>query len=584
MGCIKNSKGTHYSQLRDVVYTSTWIRLFPPPNSSQQTDILEIYFIIGLNSREKEPSGDLEMETTKFTHIIVGAGSAGCIVAAKIVENPLSNVLLIEAGPDNNPAGSEQPQGVRNARKVPMKGQTELFDPAIDWNVVVDIPGGQSMVVPQAKIMGGGSSINGGIALRNTAADCREWVDLGNDSWDFDTVCRIYEELEDDKMRWSHGRHPIVRTYPDEAGRIQKAFVESALASGFQEVLDFNAPGAEGVGPSPVCRRGHQRVSASNTFIDPIRGQKNLTILTETEVHSVACSEKRATGVVLADGRKISASEEVIICAGALFSPAILQRSGIGPSALLNSLGIPTISDLPVGLNLSDHVCIPIVAKPKDGAYADDDYSLQMQARWSSSLLPGQTDLQMVCFSYLNAPAASTGTQGRSLSGMAVGHVAGIGCNLNKPTSTGSVMIKSTDAREAPKVAPNYLQTDQDRKAAREVVRKAVEVMTSGPMQRVLHEPIGLDISALESNEYLDDWIQWQYSTTYHFSGTCRMADRKKGGVVDQSGCVYGVQGIRVCDASIIPTSPAANNMWTTMMFALRIGEGSARYRETRAA
>ncbi|KAG0649576.1 Betaine aldehyde dehydrogenase [Hyphodiscus hymeniophilus] len=513
------------------------------------------------------------METTRFTHIVVGAGSAGCVVTAKIVENPNSHVLLIEAGPDSNPAGAEVPQGVRNARKVPMKGQSELFDPTIDWNVVVDIPGGQSMIVPQAKIMGGGSSINGGTALRNTAADCREWAGLGNDSWDFDTVSRIYQELEDDELRGTRGLHPIVRTLPDEAGRIQKAFAESALASGFQGVLDFNEPGAEGVGPSPVCRRGHQRVSASNTFIDPIRGRKNLTILTGTEVDMVEFSGKRATGVVLADGRKIAASEEVIISAGGIFSPAILQRSGLGSSSLLNSLGISTISDLPVGHNLSDHVCIPIVAKPRIGAYANDDYSLQMQARWSSSLLPGWTDLQMVCFSYLNAPVPSPGTQARSLSGSAVGHVAGIGCNLNKPTSMGSVMIKCTDAREAPKVAPNYLQTDQDRKAAREVVRKAFEVITSAPMQRVLTEPTGLDVSILESDESLDDWIQRQYSTTYHFSGTCRMADQDKGGVVDQSGRVYGVQGLRVCDASIIPTSPAANTMWTTMMFAQRIGK-----------
>jgi len=524
------------------------------------------------------------METAKFTHIVVGAGSAGCIVTARIVENPNSHVLLVEAGPDNNPADHKQPQGVRNARKVPMNGQSELFDPTIDWNVVVDVPGGQSMIIPQAKIMGGGSSINGGTALRNTAVDCREWAELGNSSWDFDTVCRIYQELEEDELRGTLGLHPIVRTLSAEAGRIQKAFIDGALASGFQGVLDLNAPGAEGVGPSPVCRRGHQRVSASNTFIDPIRGQKNLHILTKSEVSVVEFSGKRAIGVVLADGRKISASEEVIISAGALFSPAILQRSGIGPLRLLKSLGLPIISDLPVGDNLSDHVCLPIVAKPRDGAYANEDYSLQMQARWSSSLLPGRTDLQMVCFSYLNAPVASSGTQRRSLSGSAVGHVAGIGCNLNKPTSIGSVTIKSTDASEAPKVAPSYLQTDQDRKAAREVVRKAFEVITSAPMQQVLTEPIGFDVSALESDEYLDDWIQRQYSTTYHFSGTCRMADRNKGGVVDQSGHVYGVQGLRVCDASIIPTSPAANTMWTTMMFAQRIGSSIANHRATRDA
>lgn len=507
-----------------------------------------------------------------FTHIVVGAGCAGCIVAARIAENDNFNVLLIEAGPDYDPAKSLVPHGVQDARKVPMKGQSEVFDPRLDWNVIVDVPEGQPMVVPQAKIMGGGSSINGGTALRNTEADCKEWVELGNGAWNYDAVCHVYQSLENDEVRGTKGAHPITRTTPEEANKIQAAFVEAALSAGFDPVLDFNAPGAEGVGPSPVCRQGDVRVSASNTFIDPIRGKGNITILTETHVDKVAFSGCRATGVVLIDGRTVSASKEVIVCAGTFFSPAILQRSGIGPSDLLSELGIPTVADLPVGNNLCDHVCIPLVAKPRAGAYEPGDYSLQMQARWSSSLHPGSTDFQMVCFSYLNAPPAGDGTQGRSLSGTAVGHVAGIGCNVNKPTSLGSVRIKSTDAAEAPRIAPNYLQTDHDRRAAREIVRKVYGIITSDAMQRVLHRPDGLDNSILESDDRLDRWIQCQFSTTYHFSGTCRMAPVANGGVVDQSGRVHGVESLRVCDASIIPTTPAANTMWTTMMFAQRIG------------
>jgi choline dehydrogenase len=455
-----------------------------------------------------------------------------------------------------------------------MKGQSDSFDPAIDWNVVVDISGGQSMVVPQAKILGGGSSINGGTALRNTATDCKEWMKLGNTTWDYPSVCRIYDKLEEDELRGTNGPHPIMRALRDECGKIQRAFVEGALASGFTETLDLNASRAEGVGASPVCRRGHQRISAANTFIDPIRDRKNLTVITNVEVSHVEFSKTLATGVVLVGGQRIMASDEVVICAGAIFSPAILQRSGVGPTEVLKSLGIHVLSDLPVGKNLSDHVCLPIVAKPRVGAYLDEDYSLQMQARWSSTILPGWTDLQLVCFSYLNAPEPTAGTQGRSLSGSAVGHVAGIGCNLNKPSSIGPVTIKSTDPRERPRVAPNYLHTKQDRQAAREIVRKAFNIITSEPMQKVLSDPLTLDSTILESDESLDCWVQQQYSTTYHFTGTCRMADREKQGVVDQDGRVYGVQGLRVCDASIIPTSPAANTMWTTMMFAQRIGEG----------
>lgn len=512
------------------------------------------------------------MESQNFTHIVVGAGSAGCIIAARIAENPAFKVLLIEAGPDYDPTTSQVPQGVDDARRVPMKGQSETFDPQIDWNLVVDLPNSQPMVVPQAKIMGGGSSINGGTALRNTETDCKEWVQLGNEAWDYASVCNTYESLEEDEVRGSHGPHPITRTTRKEAGKIQNAFVESALLCGFRSVLDLNAPGAEGVGPSPVCRRGNKRISASVTFIDPIRKQKNFDVLTNTIVHSVLFDGVVANGVQLANGRTIGASKEVAICAGAIFSPAILQRSGIGPFNLLRSLNLATISNLPVGQNLSDHLCIPIVARPRPGAYTEGDYSLQMQARWSSSLHPHSADSQIVCFSFLYAQPSDPRVAQRTLAGTATGHVAGIGCNLNKQTSLGSVTIASNDANEAPKVSPNYLQTIDDRTAAREIVRKAYEVLMSRPMQQLLSEPIGLDQSTINADQLLDEWIQKQYSTTYHFCGTCRMADPSRGGVVDQSGRVHGVEGLRVCDASVIPTVPAANTMWPTMMFAERIG------------
>ena len=321
-----------------------------------------------------------------------------------------------------------------------------------------------------------------------------------------------------------------------------------------------------------MCRRGNKRISAANTFIDPIRRWENFTVRPESQVDRVTFTGTRATGVLLTDGKHISASHEVIVSAGGIFSPALLQRSGIGPADLLRTHNIDTLVDLPVGLNLSDHLCIPIVAKPRKGAYNQDDYSLQMQARWSSTLHPGGIDLQIICFSYLYAQAPDPRVHSRGLAGTASGHVAGIGCNLNKPTSLGVVSIQSTSPEVAPSVVPNYLETSHDRQATREVVRKAYKVMTSPAMQTVVEQPIGLDDKVIASDDRLDQYIQGQCSTTYHFCSSCRMASREKGGVVDQSGRVYGVQGLRVCDASIIPTVPACNTMWPTMMFAERIG------------
>ena len=509
------------------------------------------------------------MQSRLFTHIVVGAGSAGCVVAARIAENKQYNVLLLEAGPDNR----ETIAGIQNAKRVPMRGQSDVFDPRIDWNIAVEMPDSSLMTVPQGKMVGGGSSINGGTALRNTYADSQEWVELGNTAWSFENVYPIYESMEDDPMRGLHGPHPIRRATYDEMGKIQKAFVQGAIQVGFNPVVDLNETGAEGAGPSPVCRRGDMRISAANTFIDPIRRQSNMTVRSNSPVDRIVVSENRADGVLLISGELICGTHEIIVSAGAIFSPAILQRSGIGPPGLLESLKIQRVATLPVGLHASDHPCIPIVAKPRLGCYDKDDYSLQCQVRWSSSLRPGAIDHQLICFSYLFAQAPDPRVyQQRSLAGMASGQVAGIGCNLNKPTSLGIVSIKSKDPLELPKVIPNYLQTEHDKISARELVRAGYRLLVSSPMQTVLEPPLEIDDRIVSSDALLDDYIQAQVTSTYHFCGTCRMAARDEGGVVNQDGQIYGMRGLRICDASIIPTVPASNTMWTTMMFAQVIG------------
>lgn len=515
----------------------------------------------------------------QFTHIVVGAGSAGCIVARRVAENRAFEVLLIEAGPDIDP--SSIPHGVQDARRVPMAGQSEIFDPTIDWNLEVDVACDGRMIVPQAKVMGGGSTVNGGTFLRNTAADAMEWVALGNDGWDFESSVAVYEGLEGDPLRGTTGPHPIARASMDEAdkiGKIQAAFVDAAISYGLQRTPDLQATGAEGVGPSPVCRRGPTRVSSADTFIDPIRHFPNFTILANSSVDRVLFEDCKAVAVVLASGRKIHATHEIVLCAGAIFSPAILQRSGIGTMELLRRHGIAPLVELPVGLNLSDHPCIPLVARPRPGAYTDMDYSLQMQARWSSSLHPGAIDLQLICFSYLFAqfadPSMPRGRQPhRSLGGTETGHVAGIGCNINKPTSLGTVEIRSRDPNRMPIVHPNYLSTPHDQALAREVLRAAYAVLTSPVMQNMLTAPLGITAQVVADDMMLDDYIQAQYSTTYHFCGSCRMASREKGGVVDQSGRVYGVNGLRVADASVLPTVPAANTMASSMLVGERVGK-----------
>ncbi|KAK5074637.1 hypothetical protein LTR70_010083 [Exophiala xenobiotica] len=481
-----------------------------------------------------------------YTHVVVGAGTAGSIVASRISENPSFNVLLIEAGPDYHPpsqSNSRLRAALQDARRVPMKGQTDQYIPEIDWNVQVQVPNSALMTVPQAKVVGGGSSINGGTALRNTSADSEEWAALGNPAWSFEEVLPVYRSLEDDRDGDAgsgiRGMHILTRAKVSELGRIQQAFVEGASKCGFDFVNNLNATSTEGVGCSPCCRKGNVRVSLANTFIDPVRNRRNISIMANRIVDRITFDGSRATGIELVGGHRIYASEEVIVCAGAIFSPAILQRSGVGSPKELARLGIDCIADLPVGANASDHPCIPLMARPRLGAYSAKDYSLQCNARWSSQLRPGIVDLQLVCFSYLFTEAQSAAETQRSLAGNVTGHVAGIGCNVNKPDSLGFVMIQSANAMEQPVVSPNYLQSSNDKALAREVVRRGYEVMTSPDMQSILECPIRIDEEAIASNDRLDQYIQAHLTSTYHFCGTCRMASRAKGGVVDQSGRVY---------------------------------------------
>ena len=283
------------------------------------------------------------------------------------------------------------------------------------------------MTILQAKLMGGGSSINGGTALRSTRADSDEWMAMGNDAWDFGSVYHVHESLESDPVRGTRGPHPIILASEHEIDKIRKAFLNGVYQCGFPLVLDLNVPDAEGAGPSSVCRRGDDCVNVASTFIDPVRHLPNSSILSESLVDRITFSDNRATGILLANKRQILTTHEVILNTGAILSPAILQPSEIGPFQLLHRHGILAMVDLPVGLSAYDHPCIPIVIGPRPGSYDKVDYSFQCQARWSSSLRPGTVDRQLVCFSYLFVEPPNPQVQQRSLACVSSGHVAAIG-------------------------------------------------------------------------------------------------------------------------------------------------------------
>lgn len=511
--------------------------------------------------------------TEKFDHIVVGGGAAGCILSARLSENPDSTVLLLEAGGDYEPGRT--PAAVLDAKYVPMRGHAPEFDPDHDWGLIAHSKGGGGISVPQGKLIGGSAAINGGIALRGALADYDEWVAAGNPDWTWEDVLPVFRAIERDEAPGDfHGKDgpiPINRATDAELAPIQAAFVESAKATGAPYVWDMNAPGATGAGPVPQTRIRARRVSTAEAYLAPARDRGNLVVRGRSLVARVIFSGDRAIGVELADGSVIR-GDEIVLTAGAIQSPALLQRSGVGPAELVAKLGAELVADLPVGKNLGDHFSIPIMAVPKPGVWAEDQFSLQTAYRFSTRAQPDSLDGQLTTFTYLNARTTGDGSRGiAGESSSDIENVAGIGCVLNKPRSLGAVRATTLDPTVLPDVDPNYLDAPIDRDAIREIVRVGWKVFTTPPLSDLLGEPLDITAETVADDALLDAHIESKAASGYHFTGTCLMAAPECGGVVDQRGRVHGLRGLRIADASVIPTTPAGNSMLTTYMVAARI-------------
>ena len=488
------------------------------------------------------PSPSLSLSPIEADIAIVGAGAAGCVLAARLSERPGPGlrVLLIEAGPDYPDPDSLPPElrsGWRSAGTH-------------DWGYTDEATGGG---VARAKLVGGCSATNGTIALRGAPADYDGWARLGNPGWSFADVLPDFRKLETDldfADAW-HGQTgplPIRRYEPKELTTVNAAAFEAMSAAGFRDVVDHNRPGAIGVGAAPVNTISGIRMSAEKTYLRPARGRQNLRILPNALAERVLIERGRAVGVRLADGRTVRA-QRVVLAAGTYGSPAILLRSGIGPARDLAVLGLPCRSHLPgVGANLQEHpgisVTWPLATEHPDGP------RFQVVA---TSTDAAEID-QAPCLQHV--PAATP-------------TLFWVSATVMKPRSRGRLRLNSLDPEAPPKIRLNLLQDPADLAMLTEGVRSARRI----GQQRPLHELAGGQEqwpgAGKDNDADLADALRRAVWTYHHACGTCAMGpDPEQGAVVDARGEVHGVPGLWVADASIMPVIPSGNTHVPTLMLA----------------
>jgi choline dehydrogenase len=508
----------------------------------------------------------------KYDVILVGAGSAGSILAARLSEDPRRSVLLIEAGPDY-PSLESLPDKLKYGYTT----AADITPSDHDWKFAgraTALAG--PMLVPRGKVTGGSSAINGEIFLRGIPEDFEAWASLGNTEWSFQKVLPFFCRLERDldfrgDFHGAEGPIPVRRFKREEWLPPQVAFDDACRAAGFPESSDHNAPNASGVGPLALNTLDGMRWSTNVGYLNPSRHRPNLTLMPDCLVHRVVFDGNRATGVVLRSGGETSTvfGEEIILSAGAIGSPHLLMLSGVGPADLLKSAGIPLKVDLPgVGQNLRDHPHAYALWHPQPGYLMDPELPrYQVALRYTAPASPLRNDLQLLMVSFATG-RVDRGGDGRTPAGIVMQPV------LNLALGKGELRLQSSDPTLQPALDFDFLTDPFDRRRLREALHLCVRLAEHAAFKEILGARIAPTDEALASDAALDEWMMREVSTTNHISGTCKMGPASDpAAVVDQYGRVHGLDAIRVADASIMPDCVRANTNATTMMIGERMAD-----------